>query len=279
MEKKIYIQKEPSQERYTIIAIVLVFFITAVLILIILRSKPDLKSELIIRRIAAKQLSEGLKNPIDQNNLKDQDFAKITDFSILATKEIFVMCHINSRNPWLQQEAMPSSLKYSIYYTDKNNQLSDIRLLAKFTNLKKLDISSIIFPENHIPNTINALASLGIYDINEINISENHIPQYKKILAKLGIYDIQRRYAIDLRPLKKLVHLEELKISGAAVKDINPLEGLNLKHLQLIGVPVSDIKSLKSLSKLQSLEIIHCPNITDKEIEDLQKALPELKIS
>lgn len=135
-----------------------------------------------------------------------------------------------------------------------NNELADIRLLTKFKNLQKLNLG-------------------------KINVPENKIPRWVKTLAKMGIYDINKGYTIDLRPLSKLTHLEQLKLGGEAVRDISPLAGLNIKHLLLIDAPLSDIRPLISLKQLESLEVMFCPNIKLKDVEDLKKTHPNLEIS
>jgi Leucine-rich repeat (LRR) protein len=230
MHKQSNSQKKSSCWRYIIAAVVLLLLITPVAVFMLLRSGYDQASEAAIRRAAAAQLNK------DPNELTDGDFAKITEISIGAAQTI-----ISLTNP-------AASISYA------NNELADIRLLAKFTNLQKLNLG-------------------------KINIPEDKIPQWIKTLTKMGIYDIDKGYTIDLRPLEKLAHLEELKLGGAAVSDIQPLAGLNIKHLLLVDAPLSDITPLMSLSQLQTLEIMFCPNIKIKDVEDLKKMYPNLEIS
>ncbi len=141
-----------------------------------------------------------------------------------------------------------SSIKYA------ENKFTDIRMLKKFTNLQTLCLGSIDVPEKIIPN-------------------------WMKILAKLGIYDIEKRFAIDLTPLKNLHSLETLQLGGPAIVNIKPLAGLNLKNLQLISASIPDLEPVKSLSHLEKIDIIFCPKIKYEDIEDLNKALPNLHIT
>ena len=90
-----------------------------------------------------------------------------------------------------------------------NIELSDIRLLEKFTNLKLLRLERIRLPKRDYP-------------------------KWRKYLAKYGILKLQERQSLDLCPLKNLTNLEALYITD-------------------------------------------CP-ITDKQVKQLQKALPDLKI-
>ncbi len=133
------------------------------------------------------------------------------------------------------------------------NKLADIRLLRKFTNLQTLYLGSI-------------------------DNSENKIPKWMAFLARHGIYDVDKRFALDLSPLEKLNHLEKLQLGGQ-VYNIQPLAKLNLKHLQLISSSVSDITPLKSLTQLQELYIIFCPKLKYEDLEEIGKAIPNLKIT
>ncbi len=229
-EKQNDIQKKTSRWKYIIAAAVLLLLIMPVAVFIMLRSQYDPESEAAIRQAAAEQLGK------DPNDLTDEDFAKITEISIGVTQKI-----VSFTDP-------VSSINYA------NNELADIRLLAKFRNLQKLNLG-------------------------KINVPESRIPQWVKVLSKLNIYDIDKGYTIDLRPMKKLAHLEELKLGGAAVRDLTPLARLNIKHLSLIDSPVSDIRPLINLTQLQTLDIMFCPNIKIKDVEELQKAHPNLEIS
>ena len=123
-----------------------------------------------------------------------------------------------------------------------------------------------------------------------------------KFFSKLGIFDLNERFSLDLSPLEKLYYIEELQLSGSAIRSIEPLAGIkNLRKLQILGSPVSDIEPLKdlinleeidlygaqitdisplkNLTKLRRLNIVSCNNITDEQVIKLKKALPALIIS
>jgi hypothetical protein len=102
-----------------------------------------------------------------------------------------------------------------IYLTLYNKEISDIRMLEKFTNLKELRLGFIYHPPKNIP-------------------------QWKKILSKLRIITLNKEFTIDLSPLKKLTNLKMLELAGIPFKNITSLEDLvNLEKLTLINTETS----------------------------------------
>lgn len=222
--------KKSSRRKYIIAAgIIFMLIVSLVFIYFTPEPKSDPASEKIIRKVASRMI------PKEPNDLTDEDFAQITEFDIELVKEA---------GP---RYFGPRPISYETY------ELSDIRLLAKFKNLQKLNL-------------------------REIKIPDTKIPQWIKILAKLGLYNINNRYTLDLSPLEKLDHLEELHIGGPAVRDLKPLAKLNLGYLQLIGASVSNLKPIESLTHLKYLDIIFCPNLTKKDVEELKKKNPNIYI-
>jgi len=95
-------------------------------------------------------------------------------------------------------------------------------------------------------------------------------------LTELVLYANQIR---DISPLKNLTKLTELNISENKIVDISPLKELKaLKRLNIAGNQISDIIVLKDFTNLINLYIRDCPDITDEQVAELQKALPNLKI-
>ena len=73
--------------------------------------------------------------------------------------------------------------------------------------------------------------------------------------------------------------MESIILSNSKVSNIEPLSVLlKLKDIYLDKTQVSNLESLKELENLNFLVIRDCNCITDEQIDDLQKALPELKI-
>ncbi len=131
--------------------------------------------------------------------------------------------------------------------------LSDIKLLEKFTNLQTLEMYSI-------------------------NINLGRTPEWKKILRKFGI-NITSGVVIDLTPLEGLTNLQMLYFNGTSIKNVKSLSNLiNLKSLHIDNTYVTDLRPLKELKNLEMLTIRGCDGISDKQIKDLQKALPNLEI-
>jgi Leucine-rich repeat (LRR) protein len=200
--------KKPSRKRYVFAAVLAVLLISALVYVGFNQEpKPDPASERIIRKVVAAQLNK------DPNDLTNEDFAKITAFNINGTS-------INNQEqfmyipPWVRTE------------------LTDIRLLKKFTNLELLDLISVKYPEKNIP-------------------------KWMKYLAKHGVFDLEKEFAIDLSPIKNLSALKKLRLYNAQINDITPLN---------------------NLTNLEELYITNCQNITDEQVGDLQKALPNLRI-
>lgn len=133
-------------------------------------------------------------------------------------------------------------------------ELTELTFLEKFTNLEKLNLSNI-----------------------RLNKS---IPKWMKILARLGIINLEDRYTIDLSPISELKNLQVLDFSGFPIKSLKPLSNLtNLKMLDISETPISNIEPLKKLTSLEQVVMLGCKNITDKQVEDLKKAFPNLHIA
>ena len=298
--------------------------------------KPDPSSEKVIRDKVERYIKDK-----GADELTEEDFAKITDLSI--------------GDPAIYAVAKKSLSRV---------ELADIKLLEKCTNLETLHIEGVFYPEKSIPKYMRFLGKYGIVDLNKryvidltplkslkklkniqmsmvpvkdikplsglVQLKELHINNIEltdiqpvrgltnleslilygtkiknidviKGLTKLknlslngmGISDIKavenltnlRSLAFgytevsDLEPLRKLKKLESLSIMSTKVLDLKPIEGLTeLQQLWINSTLISDIEPIKSLTKLQTLYMPGCKNITDEQIEDLQKALPDLQI-
>ena len=235
-------KNNPSWRKYTLAAVILLLLTIAALAFIYFTQgqEPDPVSEKIIHEIAAEQLKFQEHLDTKPNKLTDEDFAKIIELHLL------------------------------------NIELTDLKLLEKFTNLKQLYLNNLRYPKNTIP-------------------------KWMKILAKFGFIDLNERFALDLSPLEKLNNLQSLtiisspvnnfkflsslknlhslNISRGTISNIEPIKNLsNLRELILSGILVSDLEPLKGLINLQWIDLRNCSKITSKQVEDLQEALPNLKI-
>jgi len=239
-----------------LLIIPLIFFI-----LLSQNPKPDPASEKIIREVAAKQLNK------DPNELKDEDLAKITSF------------------------VLPSDVLVKI-------ELTDIKLLEKFINLQTLYLQHISYPEKSIPRWMFIMAKLGIINPEErfaldlspiekldnlerLTISNTNIRNIKPLaglinLKQLSFYSTQVN---NFTPLKNLSNLNTLYLNETSASDLTSIKYLtNLKYLYISGSDITNLEPLKELKNLILLRIYSCGNITNEQIEDLQKALPNLKI-
>ncbi|MBN1974382.1 MAG: hypothetical protein JW787_12135 [Sedimentisphaerales bacterium] len=300
--KEKIIEKKLFKRKYILATAVLSLLIIAALVFNWFNNeqKPDPASEKIIREAAAAQLNK------DPNELTDEDFAKITEINIYR------------------------------------KELTDIKLLEKFTNLQSLEMYDIRFPEKEIPFWMKILAKLGVFDLSKrfsielsplknltnlqnLNLGSSQISNIEPlkelknlqslILSRTNVIDIKPLVNLanlqslkltstqvsDVKPLVNLINLQSLKLGGSKVADIKPLANLtNLELLNLSDTQVNDIKSLANLKKLiflylndtqvsdmssltnlknlRELYIQNCENVNDEQVEDLQKALPNLKI-
>ncbi len=204
---------KPSRRRYIITAVIIFLCILAGLIYRAMtwESKPDPASEKIIRQIAAKQL---YKEP---NELSDEDFAKITILKIESKGSLKI------------------GDEYNYFIENTWGNLSDIKLLEKFTNLRELEL-------------------IMIYPSNE------NIPKWKMLLERIGIInkkDMKKRLFFDLKPLENLKNLTKLDFRYSDIKNIKPLKKLkNLKSLNLTNCTNVTDKQVEDLQKaLPELEI------------------------
>lgn len=241
--------KKPFRKMYILAAVC--FTILLIRFFVIVNSNwvtnSDTASDAVIRQQVAFQLDKA------PNELTTEDFAKITKLDFLVRPDNSVLGSLRA---------------YRI------SDLSDIRLLKKFTNLQELDLSFIKYPQKNIPKWAKVLAKTGIIDLDErfaIDLSPI------KNLSALKTLRLSYAQISDIKPLKNLPNLETLFIDNTHVSDLEPLRGLtNLQTLSISETPVSSLEPIKQLRKLQRLIMINCPNITDEQLKDLKTACPDL---
>ncbi len=198
-----------------------------------------------------------------------------------------------------------------------NNQITDIYSLSKLTNLTKLylfgnqisdlsplstltNLTDLLLHNNHISN-ISALKGLtnltrlelynnqisdisplmGLTELTDLSLSDNRISDIRPLaeLTNLEQLSLPSNQISDIGPLSALANLMELYLGSNQISDISVLAGLtNLIELYLDNNDIQDILPLKDLKMLKELNVEDCENITDKQVDDLQKALPELEI-
>jgi Leucine-rich repeat (LRR) protein len=148
--------------------------------------------------------------------------------------------------------------------------ISDIKSLAKLTNLQTLDLlstnASDIKPLANLTNLQTLfLSGPKVTDIAPIANLKN--------LTKLSLYCS----ISDIKPLENLTNVQTLSLSGSNVTDIKTLENLtNLQTLSLSGskiINIAPIANLKNLTKLS----LYCRNSDIKPLENMEN-LQELHI-
>ena len=256
MKEQTSIQKKPSKRKYIIAAVIILFVLAGYIYKVVtwtpIDSESRKASEAIIRHAVAAQyirdpnngtlipippveirytsdpnwgtvirrLPRRTKDPnnaIDPNTLTDEDFAQITDFNLGRI------------------------------------ELTDIKLLEKFSNLQILYLTYDSFPEKDIPKWMIVFAKIGVFDLSErfcINLS----PLEK--LTNLQEISLNCTQVSDLEPLKKLTKLQILWLAETQVTDLKPLSGLsNLQTLFLAWTKVSNLEPLRDLKKLEDLSL------------------------
>ena len=77
-----------------------------------------------------------------------------------------------------------------------------------------------------------------------------------------------------------MTNLVTLYSDSTQISDLECLRGLtNLKNLVIAHTQVVNLEPLMGLKNLKNLIIENCPNITDDQVEELQKVLPNLNIT
>ncbi len=175
-------------------------------------------------------------------------------------------------------------------------QVTDISPLQKLTNLKKLNL--------HYHSFIDITPLASFTNLEELNLISTKISSIEPLrnLKNLKILFLYDTYINDIEPLRNLINLQGLYISSTMITNLEPLKELtnlesltidevqnagimflkSLPNLQILtfvgGYGHIDIEPLKQLTNVKSIRLSNCKNITEKQVEDLKKALPETEI-
>lgn len=201
-------------------------------------------------------------------NLNRASFKNIKSISNLKNLELLILADTEISNI----NFLPGITSLQTLIMDNTN-ISDIQPLKYLTNLKELHVSY---------SKVSDLDSLkNLTQLQEINIRRNQINNLEPLrnLANLEELDLSENQVSDIEPLKNLKKLEILHLGETPVLNLDALKDLNkLRILSIWSTQVYDLEPLKNLTKLQRLDASNCVNITTEQIEDLKKALPELRI-
>ena len=303
MQKQSDLQQKLSFWKYIISAMILMFTVCLYLMLTYnqFNSNSRIASNVFIRQAAAQTLNKFPKD-VTKEDITEITRLVIQDKKISDIKPIIKYTNLQTlilrRISFREQEIpKPIALLGKLGILDQKQIHSiDLSPIEKLNNLHTLHINSIpvknIKPLSNLVNlkellligkNISDLESInGLKELQKLDIRSNSISSLEPLTALTNLKYIRINCAqvSDLTPLKELKNLQILHIYGVQAYDIEPLKSLrNLKELYLVGTQVSNLEPLKDLKQLESLQIFICNNITDEQVEELQKALPNLKIS
>ena len=152
-------------------------------------------------------------------------------------------------------------------------QVSDLSPLAGLSNLEWLYLG-----ETEVSD-LSPLA--GLKKLNAIDLESTEVTDLSPLagLSNLKWLALNNTPVSDLSPLAGLKDLESLVVYETKVSDLTPLAGMkNLEEIWLNDTQVSDLSLLAGLENLRRLSI-EGTNVTEEQIEQLQLALPNCKIS
>ena len=88
-----------------------------------------------------------------------------------------------------------------------------------------------------------------------------------------------KRFLLGLEEVTKLTQLESLKLHGNRLTEVTPLAKCGqLTYLHLGNNQLTDLSPLAKLTMLEQLHLNNNPNLTQIEVDKLQKALPKCEI-
>jgi Leucine-rich repeat (LRR) protein len=276
------IENKPSHRKY-IIPVVILLLIIAALFVSYLKWKPipNPADKEIILEAAAKQLN---KKPDD---FTEEDFTKITELSLGARHTTadrgsffshielsdlnFLKKFTNLKKLSLigiqyPKSAIPKWMmilaRYGIFNLDEKFEL-DLSPLKELSHLQELDLDFL--PIRNI-KPLSSLINLQRLEISSTitytQISNMQTGREGILRGNIGNLNGS---AIDLSPLRKLSHLQELCIWETIIKNLKPISGLiNLEKLDFSSTNISDIKPLAGLINLQILRLDRT-NVSDLE--------------
>ena len=83
----------------------------------------------------------------------------------------------------------------------------------------------------------------------------------------------------DFATISGLINLQKLSLIETQISDLELLRELtSLQQLSISNTRVSNLEPIRGLINLRSLLMQRCDNISDAQVEDLKKALPNLSI-
>jgi Leucine-rich repeat (LRR) protein len=150
------------------------------------------------------------------------------------------------------------------------NQLTDISSIASLNNLAVLNAST---------NNIEDISSLAeLEHLVKVNLANNRIDSIPFLKSGKSLLDLNlsNNQVFSIKALSGLSNVVTLNLNNNNVSDISALTGLkSLERLYLMNNPIKDYSPLYGLKQLKELQLT---NISEKQLDQLKKALPNTKI-
>ena len=133
--------------------------------------------------------------------------------------------------------------------------------------------SSVLYTQPFVINETSTARAVAFRDGKKVCLeSEGY---FVRLPGKHQMPDV---FISDLEPIRGLTNLQILGLSDINISNLEPIKDLkNLCELSLSLTDEIDLEPLKELINLKDLNVIQS-KIKKEKIEDLQKALPKLRI-
>ncbi|MBI9018444.1 MAG: leucine-rich repeat domain-containing protein [Phycisphaerae bacterium] len=130
------------------------------------------------------------------------------------------------------------------------DKISNISFLAKYNNLKELSLNC-----NHYISDISALTNKK--SIKRLILGNNAIEDISSLknLNNLEYLDLMNNSVSNIKPLAKLKSLQHLNLENNQITNISPLAKLNIETINLSRNYITDLTSLKDMTKLRDLNV------------------------
>ena len=284
------IKKKPTRTKYIMPAVIIFLCIFAGLVYRSVKwtpvdSESKKASEAIIRQAAAEQLTADPDNPIDPNTLTDGDFVNVTQLDIVRIELYDIMLlkkFTNLQKLYLGRVVIPKKAvpKWMAILAKVNILNLDDRFSLDLSPIRNLHYLKSIILRNSQVSSIEPIKKFK--NLETLDISRTQVTDLSPLrdMMSLRVLEMDSTSVSDIEPIAKLINLEHLDLNSIQVSDIEPVRGLkNLSSLIIDGTNVENLEPIKELVNLRQLFLRNCPNISDEQIEELQKALPNLKIT
>jgi Leucine-rich repeat (LRR) protein len=219
----------------------------------------------------------------------------------MAKKEVVIPTLSTGRSSPFKYKKLTSvkgleKLPQLTYLVLSNNQLTDVKGLEKLDQLKVLflydnKLTSVQGLENLTQLTRlelhdNQLTSVkGLEKLTQLEwlyLYDNKLTSVKELenLPQLRVLNLYNNQLTSVKGLEKLTQLTSLNLHNNQLTDVKGLERLTkLTYLSLSRNQLTSVKGLEKLPKLTYLDLRFNPDLTKAQINELQKALPNCKIS